>query len=91
MKPASPCGDNARIPAGSTPAYPDGLTQREAEVLQLVCGDKTDWEMGEALFISVSTVGNHVSNILNKTGAVSQTEAASHDNQHDLVTADPAQ
>jgi len=28
-----------------TPAYPDGLTQREAEVLQLFCGDKTDWEM----------------------------------------------
>ena len=43
-----------------TPAYPDGLTQREAEVLQLVCGDKTDWEIGEELFISVSTVGNHV-------------------------------
>tara|TARA_B100000949_G_scaffold41227_1_gene34919 strand:+ start:89 stop:337 length:249 start_codon:yes stop_codon:yes gene_type:complete len=74
-----------------TPAYPDGLTQREAELLQLFCGDKTDWEMGEELFISVSTVGNHVSNILNKTGAVSRTEAASHDNQHDLVTADPAQ
>ena len=74
-----------------TPAYPDGLTQREAEVLQLVCGDKTDWEIGEELLISVSTVGNHVSNILNKTGAVSRTEAASHDNQHDLVTADPAQ
>ena len=91
MKTASTCVDYARIPAGSTPAYPDGLTQREAEVLQLVCGDKTDWEMGEELFISVSTVGNHVSNILNKTGAVSRTEAASHANQHGLVTADPAQ
>ena len=74
-----------------TPAYPDGLTQREVEVQQLVWGGKTDWEIGEELFISVSTVGNHVSNILNKTGAVSRTEAASHDNQHDLVTADPAQ
>ena len=74
-----------------TPAYPDGLTQREAVVLQLVCGDQTDWEIGEELFISVSTVGNHVSNILNKTGAVNRTEAASHANQHGLVTADPAQ
>ena len=74
-----------------TPAYPDGLIQREAGVLQLVCGDKTDWEIGEELFISVSTVGNHVSNILNKTGAVNRTEAASHANQHGLVTADPAQ
>ena len=55
-----------------TPAYPDGLTQREAEVLQLVCGDKTDREIEEELFISVSTVSNHVSNILNKTGATGQ-------------------
>jgi len=70
-----------------TPAYPDGLIQREAVVLQLVCGDKTDWEIEEELFISVSTVGN----ILNKTAAVNRTEAASHTNQHGLVTADPAQ
>ena len=74
-----------------TPASPDGLIQREAVVLKLVCGDKTDWEIGEELFISVSTVGNHVSSILNKTGAVNRTEAASHANQHGLVTADPAQ
>ena len=87
MKPAPICVDYARIPTGSTPAYPDGLTQREAEVLQLVCGDKTDWEIGEELFISGSTVGN----ILNQTGAINRTEAASHANQHGLVTADPAQ
>jgi len=67
------------------------LTRREVEVLQLVCGDKTDREIEEELFISVSTVSNHVSNILNKTGAVNWTEAASHANQHGLVTADPAQ
>ena len=74
-----------------TPAYPEELTQRKVGVLQLVCGSKPNWQIGEELLISVSTVGNHVSNILNKTGAVSRTEAASHDNQHDLVTADPAQ
>jgi len=74
-----------------TPAYPEELTQRKVGVLQLVCGGKTDWEIGEELLISVSTVGNHVSNILNKTGAVNRTEAASHANQHGLVTADPAQ
>jgi len=36
-------------------------------------------------------MGNHVSNILNKTGAVNRAEAASHANQHGLVTADPTQ
>ena len=69
-----------------TPAYPDGLTRREVEVLRLVCGGKTDREIGEELFISIKTVGNHVSNILNKTGAVNRTEAATYAGQHDLVT-----
>ena len=48
------------------------MTRREVEVLQLVCGDKTDREIEEELFISVSTVSNHMSNILNKTGATGQ-------------------
>lgn len=68
-----------------TPAFPDGLTQREVEVLRLVCGGKTDREIGEELFISVKTVGNHVSHILNKTGAVNRAEAASYANQHGLI------
>ena len=52
------------------------MTQRKVEVLQLACGGKTDREIGEELFISLSAVGNHVSNILNKTSAVNRTEAA---------------
>ena len=27
------------------PAYPDGLTQREVEVLRLISSGKTDWEI----------------------------------------------
>ena len=65
---------------------PDGLTRREVEVLRLISSGKTDREIGEELFISVKTVGNHVSNILNKTGAVNRTEAASYANQKGLVT-----
>ncbi|MEE8464836.1 MAG: LuxR C-terminal-related transcriptional regulator, partial [Dehalococcoidia bacterium] len=61
-----------------TPAYPDGLTQREIDVLQLICGGKTDREIGEELFISVRTVGHHVSNILNKTNTANRTEAATY-------------
>ena len=48
------------------------------EVLRLVCGGKTDREIGEELFISVKTVGNHVSNILNKTSTANRTEAATY-------------
>ena len=68
-----------------TPAYPDGLTQREIDVLQLICGGKTDREIGEDLFISVKTVGNHVSNILNKTNTANRTEAATYAAQHGLT------
>jgi len=67
------------------PAFPYGLTQREVEVLRLICGGKTDREIGEELFISVNTVGNHVRNILNKTNSANRAEAASYTNQRGLV------
>ena len=76
----------ARIGKASAPAYPDGLTQREVEVLQLICGGKPDREIGEELIISVKTVGKHVSNIFNKTDTANRTEAASYANQRGLVT-----
>jgi len=69
----------------ATPAYPDGLTRREVEVLQLICDGMTDREIGEGLFISIKTVGNHVSNILNKTGAANRTEAAIYAARHGLA------
>ncbi len=76
--------------AGSPPArtsgYPNGLTEREVEVLRLVSGGKTDREIGEELFISAKTVGNHVSNILNKTDTANRTEAASYATSHGLTS-----
>ena len=61
-----------------SPAYPDGLTRREVEVLRLISGGKTDREIGDELFISFKTVGNHVSNILNKTNSANRTEATAY-------------
>ena len=69
--------------------YPDGLTGREVEVLQLICGGKTDREIGEELYISFRTVGNHVRSILNKTATANRTEATNYANQHGLVTPGP--
>ena len=76
--------ENAETQPVRTPAYPDGLTQREVEVLQLISGGKTDREIGEELFISVKTVGNHVSNILNKTNTANRTEAATYAARHGI-------
>jgi len=53
-----------------------GLSQREAEVLGLLCQRLTDAEIAEQLFISPKTAGHHVSRILNKLGAVNRREAA---------------
>ena len=68
------------------PAFPDGLTQREVEVIRLVAAGRTDREIAEELVIGVRTVGTHVGNILNKTGAANRAEAASYANQNGLVT-----
>ena len=71
--------------ARGCPVYPDGLTEREVEVLRLIAAGKTDREIGEELFISIRTVGNHVRNILNKTTTSNRTEAATYAARHGLV------
>jgi DNA-binding CsgD family transcriptional regulator/tetratricopeptide (TPR) repeat protein len=55
---------------------PFGLTSREREVLTLVAAGHTNRRIADALFISESTAGVHVSNILGKLGVTSRTEAA---------------
>ena len=65
--------------AGSEPAVEDdpfGLTPREREVLALVADGRTNRQIAERLFISESTAGVHVSNILGKLGVASRGEAA---------------
>lgn len=67
------------------PTYPGGLTEREVEVLRLIAHGKTNQEIGEELFISVRTVANHVSSILNKTSSANRTEAAMYASRHELA------
>ncbi|HIN23996.1 MAG TPA: helix-turn-helix transcriptional regulator [Dehalococcoidia bacterium] len=69
-----------------TPEFPDGLTQREVEVIRLIAAGRTNREIAEELIISVRTVTTHVGNILNKTGAANRTEAAIYASQRDLVS-----
>ncbi len=69
----------------AAPAYPDGLSHREVEVLLLVAQGRTNQEIADTLFITARTVANHISNILNKTSAANRTEAASYANRHGLA------
>jgi DNA-binding CsgD family transcriptional regulator len=67
------------------PDYPDGLTEREVEVLRLVAAGKSNREIGDGLFISENTVIRHVSNIFGKIGVANRTEAAAYASKRGLV------
>jgi DNA-binding NarL/FixJ family response regulator len=73
--PSKPEPMEAPSPAGSA-ADDRGLTAREREVLALLVEGNTNRRIAETLFISESTAGVHVSNILGKLGVGSRTEAA---------------
>ena len=70
---------------GKTPRYPDRLTPREVEVLRLIAAGKTNQEIGDILFISLKTVTNHITSILNKTGSANRAQATSYAHEHGLV------
>ncbi|MFQ6028621.1 MAG: LuxR C-terminal-related transcriptional regulator [Dehalococcoidia bacterium] len=65
--------------------YPDGLTQREVEVIRLIASGMTDREIADELYISIRTVGYHVGNILNKTACSNRAEAATYASQNRLL------
>ena len=62
------------------------LTKREAEVLKLICDQKTTNEIAEALFISPRTVEGHRNNLLLKTEAKNVAGLVVFAFQHKIVT-----
>jgi DNA-binding NarL/FixJ family response regulator len=66
---------------------PDGLSRRECEVLALVAEGHSNRQIGETLFISDRTVARHLTNIFNKIGATSRTQAARYAVDHGLTAA----
>ena len=67
------------------PAYPDGLTSREVEVLRLIARGLTNQQIAEELTISLNTVLHHVTNIFGKTGAANRTEASGYAHRQSLT------
>jgi len=67
----------ARTPAQpSVPARPDDLTTREREVLDLLADGASNRQIARSLGLSLKTVQNHVSRILDKLQAADRTQAA---------------
>ena len=61
---------------------PDGLTNREVEVLALVAHGNTNKQIADELFISPKTVGNHMQKILEKIGEANRAGAAAYAVKH---------
>ena len=66
-------------------ALPDGLTDREGQVLRLLAAGRTNQQIADELFIAPNTVANHVKNILSKTATANRTEAAAYASSRGLV------
>jgi DNA-binding NarL/FixJ family response regulator len=63
--------------AGAPPAQPiEPLTSREEEVLIPVAQGRTNSEIADALYISISTVKTHLASLMRKLGARNRVEIA---------------
>ena len=73
---------NAELPG--QPAPPDGLTQREAEILMLIAQGLTNSEIAARLFLSNHTVKTHISRIFAKTGSRDRVAAIGYAHRHNI-------
>ena len=80
--------DVATLPgtAGGGGPLPDGLTEREAEVLRLIAAGRSNAEIGRDLFVSEATVKTHVNRIFAKTGSRDRSQAVAYAHQRGFVS-----
>lgn len=71
-------------PAGGPAGLPDGLTEREAEVLALIAGGLTNAEIAGRLYVSEATVKTHINRIFAKTRSRDRMQAAAYARDHGL-------
>jgi DNA-binding CsgD family transcriptional regulator len=68
-----------------TDAPAPSLTPREVELLRLIAAGRTSGEISRELSLSIRTVGRHITNIYNKIGARSRSEATSYAIRHGIA------
>ena len=72
---AAPDAAAVALLIGAPAPVPGGLTPREAEVLRLLAGGRTNRDIAVELVISEHTVGRHLQNIYAKIGVSSRSAA----------------
>jgi DNA-binding NarL/FixJ family response regulator len=75
----------AARPAARTPQLPDPLSPRELEVVRAVARGRTNAEIAAELFVSLSTVKTHLTNIQTKLSARNRVEIAAWAWEHGQV------
>ncbi len=74
----------ATSPAATSPDPPDGLTQREVEILGLIAQGLTNGEIAERLFLSNHTIKTHINRIFAKTGSRDRVAAIGYAQRHNI-------
>ena len=84
LRPGPPPGSGSG-PPGAGDQRPDGLTEREAEVLTLLAAGLSNSEIAQRLYLSHATVKTHINRIFAKTGARDRAQAVRYAYQHGLA------
>jgi len=71
-------------PEGAAPPPPDGLTQREVEILGLIARGMTNPEIAAKLFLSNHTIKTHINRIFAKTGSRDRAAAIGYAHRHQI-------
>ncbi len=75
----------ARMAAAPPPGPPDGLSEREVDVLRLIALGHTNAEIAEQLYLSVRTVETHRAHIQQKLRLAARSELVRYALDHGLV------
>nr|WP_237448596.1 response regulator transcription factor [Nocardioides flavescens] len=71
--------------AGDWPGRAEGLTERESEILALICRGLSNQEVAQTLFLSINSIKTYIRSLYRKIGAESRSQAVIWGLDHDFV------